>query len=45
MASRGPRKPVGVVEMTRDLGISTTTLSRALNGSPFAVFVALERPR
>ena len=34
MASRGRRKSVGVVEMSRDLGISTTTVSRALNGSP-----------
>ena len=34
MASRGHRKPVGVVEMARDLGVSTTTISRALNGSP-----------
>ena len=34
MASRGRRKSVGVVEMARDLGVSTTTVSRALNGSP-----------
>ena len=34
MASRGRRKSVGVVEMARDLGISTATVSRALNGSP-----------
>jgi hypothetical protein len=34
MASRGRRKPVGVVETARDLGVSTTTVSRALNGSP-----------
>ncbi len=33
MASRGRRKSVGVVEMARDLGISTATVSRALNGS------------
>ena len=34
MASRGRRKSVGVVEMARDLGVSTATVSRALNGSP-----------
>lgn len=34
MASRGRRKSVGVVEMARDLGVSTATISRALNGSP-----------
>jgi LacI family transcriptional regulator len=34
MASRGRRKSVGVVEMARDLGVSTATASRALNGSP-----------
>jgi LacI family transcriptional regulator len=34
MASRGRRKSVGVVEIARDLGISTATVSRALNGSP-----------
>jgi LacI family transcriptional regulator len=34
MASRRRRKPVGVVEMARDLGVSTATISRALNGSP-----------
>ena len=34
MASRGRHKPVGVVEMARDLGVSTATVSRALNGSP-----------
>ena len=31
MASRGRHKPVGVVEMARDLGVSTATVSRALN--------------
>jgi DNA-binding LacI/PurR family transcriptional regulator len=34
MASRGRRKSVGVVEMAHDLGVSTATISRALNGSP-----------
>ena len=34
MASRGRRKSVGVVEMAHDLGVSTATVSRALNGSP-----------
>jgi LacI family transcriptional regulator len=34
MASRGRRESVGVVEMARDLGVSTATISRALNGSP-----------
>ncbi len=34
MASRGRRTSVGVVEMARDLGVSTATVSRALNGSP-----------
>jgi LacI family transcriptional regulator len=34
MASRGRRKSVGVVEMAQDLGVSTATISRALNGSP-----------
>ena len=34
MASRGRRKSVGVVEMASDLGVSTATVSRALNGSP-----------
>jgi LacI family transcriptional regulator len=34
MASRGRRKPVGVVETAQDLGVSTATISRALNGSP-----------
>ena len=34
MASRGRHKSVGVVEMARDLGVSTATVSRALNGSP-----------
>lgn len=34
MASRGRRKSIGVVEMARDLGVSTATVSRALNGSP-----------
>jgi len=34
MASRGRRKSVGVVEMARDLGVSSATVSRALNGSP-----------
>ena len=34
MASRGRRKSVGVVEMAQDLGVSTATVSRALNGSP-----------
>jgi LacI family transcriptional regulator len=34
MASRGRRKAVGVVEMARDLGVSTATVSRALNGDP-----------
>jgi LacI family transcriptional regulator len=34
MASRGRRKSIGVVEMARDLGVSTATISRALNGSP-----------
>jgi LacI family transcriptional regulator len=32
MASRG-RKSVGAVEMAHDLGVSTATVSRALNGS------------
>jgi LacI family transcriptional regulator len=34
MASRRRRKSVGVVEMAQDLGVSTATVSRALNGSP-----------
>jgi DNA-binding LacI/PurR family transcriptional regulator len=34
MASRGRRKSVGVVEMAQDLGVSTATVSRALNGNP-----------
>ena len=34
VATRGRRKSVGVVEMARDLGVSTATVSRALNGSP-----------
>jgi len=34
MASRRRRRSVGVVEMARDLGVSTATISRALNGSP-----------
>ncbi len=34
MAGRGRRSSVGVVEMARDLGVSTATVSRALNGSP-----------
>jgi LacI family transcriptional regulator len=34
MASRGRHKSVGVVEMAHDLGVSTATVSRALNGSP-----------
>ena len=34
MASRGRRKSVGVVEMSKDLGVSTATVSRALNGNP-----------
>jgi LacI family transcriptional regulator len=33
MAPRGRRKSVGVVEMAHDLGVSTATVSRALNGS------------
>ncbi len=34
MASRRRRKSIGVVEMAHDLGVSTATVSRALNGSP-----------
>jgi len=34
MASRGRRKSVGVVEMAQDLGVSTATVSRALNSNP-----------
>jgi LacI family transcriptional regulator len=34
MVPRGRRSTVGVVEMARDLGVSTATVSRALNGSP-----------
>jgi hypothetical protein len=37
MASRGRRKSVGVVEMSRDLGVSTATASRGLNRSPSVV--------
>jgi hypothetical protein len=33
MASRGRRKSAGVVEMAPDLGVSTTTVSRALNAT------------
>jgi LacI family transcriptional regulator len=34
MAVRSRRAPVGVVDLARDLGVSTATVSRALNGSP-----------
>ena len=34
MASRGRRKSAGVVEMARDLGVSTASVSRAPDGSP-----------
>jgi len=34
MATRERRTSVGVVEIARDLGVSTATVSRALNGSP-----------
>jgi len=34
MAAGGRRSVVGVVEIARDLGVSTATVSRALNGSP-----------
>lgn len=34
MAPRERRSAVGVVEMARDLGVSTATVSRALNGDP-----------
>jgi LacI family transcriptional regulator len=34
MTPRRRIKSVGVVEMARDLGVSTATVSRALNGSP-----------
>ena len=34
MTSHGRRKSVGVVETASDLGVSTTTVSRALSASP-----------
>jgi hypothetical protein len=33
MAPRGRRKSIGVVEMTHDLGVSTTPVSRAPSGA------------
>lgn len=33
MGARTRRSPVGVVDLARDLGVSTATVSRALNGS------------
>jgi LacI family transcriptional regulator len=45
MVSRGRRKSAGVVEMTRDLGVSTTTVARALNGSPSVRWEFADRTR
>jgi LacI family transcriptional regulator len=45
MAARTRRSPVGVVDLARELGVSTATVSRALNGSPLVRAELADRVR